>query len=245
MERLIKLEDICAGYSDKTVLNDVSIDIAPKDFVGIIGPNGGGKTTLLRVILGMLKPLSGNITYYDASGKPTEHISMGYLPQHTQIDRKFPISVKEVVRSGLDTPIRSIFRANAASEKQLLDSIIARFGLQDIAGNHISELSGGQLQRVLLARAVISRPDVLILDEPSTYVDLFFQSKMYELLEGINNECAIIVVGHDVETLLRKTRSVVYVNHSVRQYDAARITPELASKLLSSGFEPAACQQSV
>ena len=156
MNNLIELNDISAGYEDKRILTNVSINIAHKDFVGIIGPNGGGKTTLLRVILGMLKPFSGNISFFNADGIQTEHIKMGYLPQHTQIDRNFPISVREVLRSGQSWSFRSMFRSEKkVRDAKQLDAVVERFHLNDIIDNHISELSGGQIQRVLLARSVI------------------------------------------------------------------------------------------
>ena len=233
MKKLIELRNICAGYRDTQVLKDVSINIAQKDFVGIIGPNGSGKTTLLRVILGLLKPTNGSMKYFDSSETVTKHISMGYLPQHTQIDRSFPISVREVIRSGLDNSIQGLFHNNMAVENERLNTVISRFGLREIINNHISELSGGQIQRVLLARAVISKPAVVVLDEPGTYVDLRFQGEMYELLKSINEECAIVVVGHDIDPLLHNVRSVIYVNRSAKQYDATQVSAEWASQLLS------------
>lgn len=231
MNNLIELNDISAGYEDKRILTNVSIHIAHKDFVGIIGPNGGGKTTLLRVILGMLKPFSGNISFFNADGTQTDHIKMGYLPQHTQIDRNFPISVREVLRSGQSWSFRSMFRSEKkVRDAKQLDAVVERFHLNDIIDNHISELSGGQIQRVLLARAVISKPDIVILDEPNTYIDLRFQSQTYEMLKSINDECAVVVVGHDIDALLNNARNIVCVNHSAEQYDAKSISPETINR---------------
>ena len=111
-----------------------------------------------------------------------------------------------------------------------LDAVVERFHLNDIIDNHISELSGGQIQRVLLARAVISKPDIVILDEPNTYIDLRFQSQTYEMLKSINDECAVVVVGHDIDALLKNARNIVCVNHSAEQYDAKSISPETINR---------------
>ncbi len=231
MRNLIELNDISAGYKNRRVLTNVSIQIAHRDFVGIIGPNGGGKTTLLRVILGMLKPFSGSMTFFNADGTRTAHINMGYLPQHTQIDRNFPISVKEVLRSGQGWAFKDMFNPEkkAIDEKEL-DAVVERFRLKEVVNCHISELSGGQMQRVLLARAVISKPDVVVLDEPNSYIDLRFQHQTYEMLRNINDECAVVVVGHDIDALLKNARSIVCLNRSAEQYDARSISQETIRK---------------
>ena len=231
MTNLIELNNISAGYGDKEILSNVTINIPQRGFLGVIGPNGGGKTTLLRVILGMLKPTSGRKTFFRADGTPKEHINMGYLPQHTQIDRKFPLSVMEVLRSGLGWSFKDIFSTEKkVYNKRQLDAVIERFHLEDVADCHISELSGGQLQRVLIARALIAKPDVVILDEPNTYIDPHSQSRTYEMLKSVNDECAVIVVGHDIEALLRHAQTIVCLNHTAEQYDANDIKREAIDK---------------
>ena len=122
-----------------------------------------------------------------------------------------------------------VLKKKVRDAKQL-DAVVERFHLNDIIDNHISELSGGQIQRVLLARAVISKPDIVILDEPNTYIDLRFQSQTYEMLKSINDECAVVVVGHDIDALLKNARNIVCVNHSAEQYDAKSISPETINR---------------
>ena len=181
MNPIIKIEHLAAGYEGKEVLHDVNLTIYQDDYLGIIGPNGGGKTTLMRLILGLMNPTEGNISYYK-DGKPVKEITMGYLPQYNDLDKQFPISVYEVVLSGLNKS-KSLFARFSKEHHQLVADTLDRMQLSDLKDRHIGALSGGQLQRVLLARAIVSKPDVVILDEPNTYIDRRFQKQMYEMLE--------------------------------------------------------------
>ena len=174
--KLIEIEHLSAGYDGKQVLNDINLTVYQDDYLGIIGPNGGGKTTLMRLILRLMKPTEGNIRYYK-DGKEVKEISMGYLPQYNSLDKQFPISVYEVVLSGLSKTKSLFSRYSQAQHQQVLDTL-ERMQLMEFKDRHIAALSGGQLQRVLLARAIVSKPDVVILDEPNTYIDRRFQKQM-------------------------------------------------------------------
>ena len=199
MEKLIDIKDVTVAYGNKTVLRDISLTIWKDDFLGIIGPNGGGKTTLLKVILGLLSPVSGMIRFYE-DGQFVPSLRIGYLPQLNNIDKNFPISVREVA-SGLASE-KPLFRSYSTSQKQRVEEVLGKMGLEGLADQAIGELSGGQLQRVLLGRSIVSRPQVLILDEPNSYVDKRFESHFYKLLDEINKESAIILVSHDIGTVL-------------------------------------------
>ena len=177
MQKLIEIKDVTAGYGNKTVLKDVSLDVLEGDFLGIIGPNGGGKTTLLKVILGLLQPNSGTIRFYQ-DGKQVPFLRIGYLPQLNNIDKKFPITVRDVISSGLASEKRWIRGFNDQQQKRI-DEVVAQMGLEELVKRPIGELSGGQLQRVLLGRSIVSDPQVLILDEPNSYVDKRFESHFY------------------------------------------------------------------
>ena len=210
MDSIIEINNLSAGYDGRTVLHDVNLSVYERDFLGIIGPNGGGKTTLIRCILGLLQPTGGRITFTPRrEGRPT--LTMGYLPQYSTIDRKFPITVEEVVLSGLSgqMPLAARF---GDKQRQLAREVIARMGLEGLERRPVGALSGGQLQRALLGRAVISDPEVLILDEPSTYIDKRFEARLYQLLAEINRNCAIILVSHDIGTILQQVKSVACVN---------------------------------
>lgn len=226
---LIEIKNLSAGYDGRTVLHDVNLTVYDCDFLGIIGPNGGGKTTLIKCILGLLKPTAGEILYAPAtnSSLSTLHspLSMGYLPQYNSIDRKFPITVEEVVLSGLSSqkPLYSRFTATHRAKAQ---EVIARMGLEGLEKRSIGALSGGQLQRALLGRAVISDPKLVVLDEPSTYIDKRFEARLYELLAEINRDCAIILVSHDIGTVLQQVKSIACVNETLDYHPDTGISEE-------------------
>ena len=224
MTPIIKIEHLAAGYEDKQVLQDVNLTVYKDDYLGIIGPNGGGKTTLMRLILGLKKPQDGTIKYYK-DGKEVKEITMGYLPQYNALDKQFPISVYEVVLSGLSKTKRLFARYSKAQHQQVLDTL-KHMQLEDLKDRHIGALSGGQLQRVLLARAIVAKPDVVILDEPNTYIDRRFQKQMYEMLEQINQECAIIIVSHDIAEVLNNVKHIACVNHHLHYHNTADMPKE-------------------
>lgn len=210
---LLTLSHVAASYDGKRVLTDVSMTVAKTDFWGIVGPNGGGKTTLVRLMLGLKQPDEGVVTYYH-NGNSTHHISIGYLPQYSHIDRQFPISVREVVLSGLSNQKR-LLQPYTTQHHAMVDETLQRLDLTTLAYRHIAALSGGQLQRVLLARAIVAKPDILVLDEPNTYMDRHFQRDMYAVLHELNNECAIVIVSHDVEAVRAHTKQVAFVNRGL------------------------------
>lgn len=222
MDKLIELSGITAGYGPKIVLRDVSLDVWENDFLGIIGPNGGGKTTLLKVILGLLTPLSGQIRFY-RQGAEVPSLKIGYLPQMNQIDKKFPISVREVIASGLAAE-KPLFRGFHAQQEQQIEEVIRQMGLDELSKRPIGELSGGQLQRVLLGRSIVSHPQILILDEPNSYVDKRFESKFYQLLEEINKESAVILVSHDIGTVLSMVKNIACVNETLHYHPGSDVS---------------------
>lgn len=216
MTPIIQLENISAAYGQKTVLQDVNLTVYDHDFLGIIGPNGGGKTTLVQLIIGLKKPSGGQIKFY-RNGTLADHISMGYLPQYNDIDKKFPISVQEVVLSGLSGQ-KKLFSRFTSKHHHMVDETLAKMQLTELRRRAIGTLSGGQLQRVLLARAIVARPEVLILDEPNTYIDRQFQEQMYQMLNDINRDCAIIIVSHDIGSILQNVKAVACVNYNVHYH---------------------------
>ena len=240
---LIEIKNLSAGYDSRTVLRNVNLTVYDRDFLGIIGPNGGGKTTLIKCILGLLKPTGGEILYRVAttsgnSSAPHDNsatnsqfttlnsqLSMGYLPQYNSIDRKFPITVEEVILSGLSSQ-KSLISRFTAAHREKAHQVIARMGLEGLEERAIGALSGGQLQRALLGRAIISDPQLVVLDEPSTYIDKRFEARLYELLAEINHDCAIILVSHDIGTVLQQVKSIACVNETLDYHPDTGISEE-------------------
>ena len=224
MNPIIQIEELYAAYDEKTVLRNVNLSVYERDFLGIIGPNGGGKTTLIKSILGLHQPQKGKIRFYK-EGKEVPEINMGYLPQYNNIDKKFPISVYEVILSGLSKQ-KSIFRKYSNEQHKIVRQMIVRMGLEGMDKRAIGELSGGQLQRALLGRALVSNPEVIILDEPNTYIDKRFEAKLYSLLEDINKERAIILVSHDIGTVLKNVKTIACVNETVHYHPDTEVPTE-------------------
>ena len=235
MEKLIEIKNVSASYDTSVVLKNVSFTVWKDDFLGIIGPNGGGKTTLLKIILGLMKPIVGEISFFE-NGKPVSSLNIGYLPQINPIDKRFPISVYEVVSSGL-TSVKPRFRNFTAAQQKQIHQLIVQMGLESLADRAIGEISGGQLQRVLLARAIVSRPQLLILDEPNTYVDKMFESQFNDLLGEINKNTSIILVSHDVGTLLTMVRNVACVNETLHYHPGTDMSDEWLDKTYSCPVE--------
>ena len=218
---IIKTHKLTKTYGRARGICELDLTVNEGEFFGIIGPNGGGKTTLMRLILGLKKPTEGSI-HFCSEGK---EISMGYLPQYNDLDKQFPISVYEVVLSGLSKS-KSLFAKYTKQHHQQVAETLERMQISDLKDRHIGALSGGQLQRVLLARAIVSKPDVVILDEPNTYIDRRFQKQMYEMLEQINKECAIIIVSHDIAEVLNNVKHVACVNHNLHYHDTTDMPKE-------------------
>ena len=225
MKPIIEIRNLNAGYDGRTVLRDVNLTVYDRDFLGIIGPNGGGKTTLIKCILGLLKPVSGEITFTSPRTTGNTQLTMGYLPQYNSIDRKFPITVEEVILSGLSSK-KSLTSRFTKEHREKARQVIARMGLEGLEERAIGALSGGQLQRALLGRAIISDPEVVILDEPSTYIDKRFEARLYQLLAEINKDCAIILVSHDIGTVLQQVKSIACVNETLDYHPDTGITGE-------------------
>ena len=217
---LVKIANVSSGYFSETVLKDASLDIFPNDFIGIIGPNGGGKTTFVKTILGIQPLFRGKITF--PSGRPP----MGYLPQISQIDKSFPITVRELVGSGL-TARRKWFPHLDKKQKNQVSGILEEAGLLNLSSRPIGELSGGQIQKAFLCRAIINNPSLLILDEPNTFVDKTFEKELYRWLEELNKKMAILLVSHDIGTISPLVKTIACVNVTLHYHPSNQISEEL------------------
>lgn len=234
-EIILEVNHVCAGYEGKEILHDASLNVYKNDFLGIIGPNGGGKTTLVKVMLGLLHPNSGTVKFF-RDEQEVKSLRTGYLPQYNTFDKKFPISVRDVLLSGLHSEHRVISHFGR-NDKERAAEMLETLELDDYANHAIGELSGGQRQRVLLGRALICQPEVLILDEPSTYIDIPNREKLYELLGKINKLCAIILVSHDIGTVLRSVRNIACVNNLVYYHPASEVKQESLEAAFGCPFQ--------
>jgi len=225
VQPLLELKAVSAGYNGQVVLSEVDLRIYPGDFIGVIGPNGGGKTTLLKVMLGLLTPRGGEVRYnFDAAGRPATR--MGYLPQFTLFDRQFPITVLDVVLGGLvgKTGLMRSFSGKAHEEAM---ASLQRMGIVALKNRPVGELSGGQLQRTFLARALVADPGILLLDEPDTFVDATFARSFYDLLQQINREVAIVLVSHDLGMISSRVKSIACVNFKLHYHGSGELTQEI------------------
>lgn len=216
------MKSVSASYGTLTVLRDVNFRVNENDFIGIIGPNGGGKTTLLKIILGLLRPASGLIEFNRAivNGK-----APGYLPQLSTGDTSYPVTVTDVVLSGLMTG-KGIFSRMSSADRKKAASIIEDLGLKGMEGATMNELSGGQMQRVYLGRAIIGDPKLLLLDEPGNFVDATFENDFYEKLKELNSRMAILMVSHDIGTISAHVKSFACVNRGLHYHPSNEITNE-------------------
>lgn len=219
----ITTHNLSVSYDDKTVLDSVNLEVYSDDFIGVIGPNGGGKTTLVKALLNAL-PYSGEIVYAE-SIMGSNGARIGYLPQINSFDRSFPISAEEVVLSGLQS-CKGFFGRYTKHDLLKVTELLQLTGVEHLAKRSVGELSGGEFQRVILCRALISDPKLLILDEPNNFVDNKFEKELYELLKFLNERMAIIMVSHDLGTISSYIKSILCVNHTAHLHSSNIITSE-------------------
>jgi zinc transport system ATP-binding protein len=235
MNKILDIADVSAGYDNNPrIIKNISFSVYQSDFLGIIGPNGGGKTTLLRTIMGLIKPTDGKISFYNEAGKSVSKLNIGYLPQLNKIDQKFPITVHDVILSGLSMSSKLPAFKIPAKYKQRVQQVAEQMGVEKLLQRPIGELSGGQLQRVLLGRSIIDDPVLLILDEPISYVDKLFETNFYKILDEINSRMAIILVSHDIGTILSTVENVLCVNETAHYHSGTEISQSWLDKAYDS-----------
>lgn len=230
MDNVIQIDRLAFSYGTVPVLDEVSLTIPRGDFVCIVGPNGGGKTTLLRLILGLLTPDRGTVRVFGQPPAESRH-RIGYMPQYARLDPQFPIRVCDVVRMGRLGGWRGFGPFFGRENRAKAAAALKEVGLADFATRPFSALSGGQRQRVLIARALACEPEVLILDEPTANLDPLVQDDMTELLHELGHRLTVILVSHDVGFVAQHVKTVVCVNRSVVTHAAERLTGDSIREL--------------
>lgn len=219
IETLISLKHVSAGYEGRAVVQDVNLDITNNDVIAFIGPNGGGKTTILRVILDIISPMGGEVHRKDG-------LKIGYLPQVNDIDFSFPISVMDVVLSGQQTGQRLW---PSKETRKRAEELLEFAQLSHLKNKAIGELSGGQRQRVFLCRAIMGEPHLLILDEPVTYMDKVAETNLYQLLPKLAERMAIILVSHDIGTVSSFVKTIACINKTLHYHATNKISESMLS----------------
>jgi zinc transport system ATP-binding protein len=248
---LIALRNVSFAYDDEPILDGVSLDVGRRDFLAVIGPNGGGKTTLLKVMLGLLQPRSGTVVRFPtrasalgqsfqragALDKPIQRAgALGYVPQFATFDRDFPLRVREVVQMGR-LAVRGRFARYTSADRIAVAKALAQLGLAPIAEHPVGRLSGGQLQRTLIARALVGEPEVLLLDEPLASVDAEFRDKLVDTLRELHATMPIVVVTHDLTPFAGVVRQIACMNRRLHYHPEGRLTPEMLEEVYGCPVE--------
>jgi zinc transport system ATP-binding protein len=227
MQSVVNFENVCFSYDNYEVLHKVSFDIEPNSFIGIVGPNGGGKTTLLRLMLGLEKPERGKITLFNDSPQNARN-KIGYVIQHLHYDDKFPVTVKEIVLMGRVHKNR--WGPYKALDKEIAMESLDQVGMSDFSNRSFSTLSGGQRQRVLIAQALAGEPKLLLLDEPTANIDREGEDAIHKLLYELANKLTVVSVSHNINTVLKCVSHVLCVNKSVAINCLENLHPDILAQ---------------
>lgn len=221
MRPVIDIQALSFSYGSLSTLSDIDLQVAEGEFLGIVGPNAGGKSTLLKLILGLLQPQSGDVRVLERSPASASRL-LGYVPQYPSFPRDFPITVEQVVQLGRlgqrrrDNCWQGLWPTRVSrADHAAVRSALAEVEAEDLAKRQIGSLSGGQLQRVLLARALVGEPRILILDEPTANIDQRLEGEIFDLLKAINERMTILVVSHDVAFISQYVSRVACVNQTL------------------------------
>ena len=241
-EPVVEIREVNLALEGVPVLENVSLTVERGDFLAVLGPNGGGKSTLLKVMLGLLKPDSGTVRVLGGEPGSTGG-RIGYLPQYTYVSGSFPITVLDAVRMGMVRPGLSgvAGRPNAKREIEHAAKALERVNMLDQKDRGLSGLSGGQKQRVFIARALVDDPELLLLDEPTASVDSASRNSLFRLLTELNEDVTIVMVSHDVSSLVSGVKSVACVNRNLHFHKAPEITGDMFRRSYGGGDDETCC----
>ena len=226
MTDIISVRHLYFNYNHQSILEDVNITVHPNEFIVIFGPNGGGKTTFFKLILGFLQPKKGWVKVLHEPPKQTRHL-MGYVPQMQQVDRSFPICVLDVVMMGCLAQLNR-WGKFPKSVHQLALQALEKVNLVHKAKARFGSLSGGETQRALIARAIVDHPKILLLDEPTANVDPQAEKSIYQLLKKLNENMTILMVSHDLQTVIDKASRLICINRQATSLQAKEVCEHFA-----------------
>ena len=226
----VSIKNLTVRFGTKVVLEDVSLDVDEREYVGIIGPNGGGKTTLLKAILGLVESSSGKIDIYGNAPGATGKL-IGYVPQQSDLNKSLPITVKEVVVMGNLKSEISLFHKYKRGEMEQAYELLEKVGIYNLKDRLVFELSGGEFQKMLIARALATSPRILLLDEPTASVDASSRNQIYKLLEELNKDMTIILVTHDLLAVSCQVRSLACLNVRLVHHGETKINGDIVEEL--------------
>ncbi len=228
--KAVSIEDLTVKYGETTAISDISLEIAEQDYLCIIGPNGGGKTTLLKALIGLVTPTAGKIRVFGKRPGQSKRL-IGYVPQVTSLDRNFPINVHEVVLSGTLNPSLTLLHRYGKYDRQRAEKLLAQVGISNLKARRISDLSGGEFQKMLIARALAVNPKLLLLDEPTASVDAKSRDQIFSCLEELNKSITIILVTHDLFAVSSQVKSLACLNRNLVYHGETELTEEVISTM--------------
>lgn len=236
MTPLLEVRNVWVQLGGQTILEDVTLSVGDRDFYGIIGPNGGGKTTLLKVILGIIQPMKGEVTIAGQSPERGRNL-LGYVPQFRTFDFEYPITIKEMVLTGRLSHLHPPFRKFSSDDQEKVTTALRDMGIEDLAERPIGKLSGGQQQRVIIARALVTDPRALLLDEPTSHVDPGMETEFYEMLCRLHRNMAIVLVTHDITAISTYVDTIACLNRKLFTHGTKEITEDMLAAVYQCPVE--------
>ncbi|PIE35348.1 ABC transporter [candidate division KSB3 bacterium] len=227
-KNIVCIEHAWFSYGTEPVLKDINLSLSPLEFLTVIGPNGGGKTTLLKLLLGLLEPTQGNVQVLGMPPKKSRR-HIGYVPQNSTIDSRFPVTVRDVVLMGRLGRI-PLGRRYRGEDREMADHALQQVNMFEFRDRQIGKLSGGQQQRTFIARALVTQPQLLLLDEPTASVDSQIKRDIYDLLHELNTRITIMMISHDIGVVSSHAKTIACLNCQLFYHNDKDISPDMLAE---------------
>ena len=229
LDKVVEFQNVSFSYNSRLVLENVNLTVSDKEFVWVVGPNGGGKTTLVKLLLGLLQPKTGVVKVFGSPAAAARR-RIGYMPQQAQLDLRFPVTARDVVLMGRLN--RGLLPAKySSSDKDTVRNVLQLVGLESMADSPLKDLSGGQQRRLLIARALACQPDMLLLDEPTANLDSIAERELFQILKKLNRQLTVMMISHDPAFVSDFVEQVVCVNRTVAVHPTTERDREFIGEL--------------